>query len=245
MRFEGKKVLITGATSGIGRATSIAFAKEGADVYVVGRNQNRGNKVVADIKELGRNGMFLQCDVSSPEEVEKIYEMMSNEGIIIDVLVNNAGVFITQSLDDMVFDDWSTTFSTNVNSVMLMTKAFINDLKKSRGCIINNASISGLDIFTSGTKNYMYGASKSAVVKFSKLCALNYAPDVRVNVVCPGIVDTELFTNRDFSRFDGVIPMGYISKPEQIAKLIMFLASEDADYITGAVIPVDGGMSLK
>ena len=244
-RFAKKTVLVTGATSGIGRAIAVAFAKDRANVILVGRNEKRGKEVLDSISTYPGIHSFYSCDITDENAVLSLKEKLENEDISIDILVNNAGIFITQDLESIQYKDWVRSFETNVDGAMLMTRAFIHDLKKNKGCIVNNASISGLDIFTSGTKNYMYGASKSALVKFSKLCALNYAPDVRVNVVCPGIVDTEIFENRDFSRFDGVIPMGYISKPEQIAKAVLFLASSDADYITGAVLPVDGGMSLK
>lgn len=244
-RFEGKKILVTGATSGIGRETAKAFAREGAFVIAVGRDEARGEAVVKGISENGGTAAFFRCDVSDPGEVRDLKRKLEKQEIQIDVLVNNAGIFITQALEEIDPDDWARSFRVNVDGVMHMSRTFMADLKKGKGCIVNNASVSGMDSFTSGTKNYMYGASKSAMIKFSKLCALNYAPEVRVNIVCPGIVDTEIFENRDFSRFDGVIPMGYISKPEQVAKAILFLASEDADYITGAVLPVDGGMSLK
>ncbi len=244
-RFKGKTVLITGATSGIGRAVAVAFAGESANVIAVGRNEERGKAVLDNLTAFSGNHRFCKCDITNEQDVLTLKEYLDKQRVSVDILVNNAGVFITQALEDIKYDDWVKSFETNVNGAMLMTKVFIQDLKNNKGCIVNNASVSGLDIFTSGTKNYMYGASKSALIKFSKLCALNYAPEVRVNVVCPGIVDTEIFENRDFSRFDGVIPMGYISKPEQIAKVILFLASEEADYITGAVLPVDGGMSLK
>ncbi len=244
-RFVNKTVLVTGATSGIGRAVAVAFAKEKANVIIVGRNEQRGKSVLSSIAAYPGNHLFCKCDITDEKDISKLHDELSGKDISIDILVNNAGIFITQDLENIRYEDWVRSFETNVDGAMLMTKTFMQDLKEKRGCIVNNASVSGLDIYTCGTKNYMYGASKSALVKFSKLCALNYAPDVRVNVVCPGIVDTEIFENRDFSRFDGVIPMGYISKPEQIAKAVLFLASDDADYITGAVLPVDGGMSLK
>lgn len=243
--FKNKKILITGATSGIGRAIATYFAKEKADVILVGRNEERGMLIQESLKEHSPNCIFVRCDITKEEEVFELKSFLSKNNYSIDILINNAGVFITQDLEHLEYKNWQKSFETNVDGAMFMTKAFIGDLRKNKGCIVNNASVSGLDIFTSGTKNYMYGASKAALVKFSKLCALNYAPDVRVNVICPGIVDTEIFENRDFSRFDGVIPIGYIAKPEQIAKVVKFLASDDADYITGAVIPVDGGMSLK
>lgn len=245
MNFENKNILITGATSGIGRETAKAFSAGGANVIIVGRNSERGEKIVNTIRSNNKCAVFIACDVTKPDEIKSLKNYLISINIKIDVLVNNAGVFITQALEEINYDDWVASFRANLDGAMLMTKAFIKDLEERKGVIVNNASVSGLDIFTSGSKNYMYGASKAALIKFSKLCALNYAPNVRVNVVCPGIVDTEIFENRDFSRFNGVIPMGYISKPEQIAKAIVFLASDEASYITGAVLPVDGGMSLK
>ncbi len=243
-RFVGKIVIVTGATSGIGAETAKEFAEEGAEVVLLGRNGERGALVEEQIRKKGGKAVFYFCDVRSEESVMKVKEEIEKQYAKIDVLFNNAGVWLTEALPDISIENWKKSFETNVDSVLYMTKHFIEMLVRAHGTIINNASVSGLQSWTSGTKNYMYGASKAAAVKFSKLCALNYAKEVRVNVICPGIVDTEIFVNRDFSRFDGAIPMGYIAKPEQIAKLVLFLASESASYITGAVIPIDGGMSL-
>ena len=112
------------------------------------------------------------------------------------------------------------------------------------GSIINNASMGGLDSFVSGTKQYVYASTKAAVIKFSKLLAKNYADSIRVNCICPGIIETEIFINRDFSRFDGTIPMGRIGQPDDVAKVVLFLASDDASYLTGVILPIDGGASL-
>ena len=125
-----------------------------------------------------------------------------------------------------------------------MTKYFISLLSENRGVILNNASVAGLPSFVDGKGAYMYSASKAAVIQFTKLCAKNYAGCLRVNCICPGVVDTPIFTNRDFSRFNNKIPMGRVARPEEIAKGALFLVSEDASYITGAVLPIDGGMSI-
>lgn len=244
-RFAGKTVIITGATSGIGAETAKEFAEEGAEVLLLGRSRERGALVEEQIREKGGKAVFLPCDVRSEESVVRIKQEIEKSYSGIDVLFNNAGVFMTSALQDITSEDWKKSFETNVDGVLYMTKHFMEMLQKNRGTIINNASVSGLQTWNSGTKNYIYGASKAAVIKLSKLCALNYAEHVRVNCICPGIIDTEIFTNRDFSRFDGVIPMGYIGKPEAVAGVVLFLASEEASYITGAVIPIDGGMSLK
>lgn len=244
-RLEGKVAVVTGATSGIGAATAKLMADEGARVILIGRNVERGKKVETLILKKKQNAEFIVCDVTSEQAVQELSIYIKNKYGKIDILFNNAGVFITSSLEDITEADWKKSFATNVDSVMYMTKYFIDMLREVRGNIVNNASVSGLQSWTSGTKNYIYGASKAATIKFTKLCALNYAKEVRVNCICPGIVDTEIFLNRDFSRFDGAIPMGYIAQPIEIAKAVLFLASDDAQYITGAVLPVDGGMALK
>ena len=241
MRFNNKTVLITGATSGMGRDAAKAFAKEGAHVIIVGRSMERGQAVLKEIQEANGCAEFIMCDVSDYSNVAKLYKQISYKYDGLDVLFNNAGIWLTQNLEELDIEDWERSF----NAAMYMTKSFIGMLKKNKGCIITNASISGLDSFVTGRKSYMYAASKTALVKFSKLCAKNYAPyQVRVNVICPGIINTDIFEDKNLDRFNTSIPMGYVGQPEQVSKLVLFLASEDADYITGAVITIDGGMSL-
>jgi Dehydrogenases with different specificities (related to short-chain alcohol dehydrogenases) len=244
-KLDGKIAVITGATSGIGCATAKLFAEEGAVVLLLGRNRERGKEIEDQINSKRGLSEFVSCDVTSQKEVISVKNYIEKNYKRVDILFNNAGVFITSRLEDIAENDWSRSFETNINSAMYMTKAFIDLLMESHGNIINNASISGLQSFTSGTSNYMYGTSKAALVKFSKICALNYARDIRVNCICPGIIDTEIYTNRDFSRFKGMIPMERIANPVEVAKVVVFLASDDASYITGAVLPVDGGASLK
>lgn len=245
LRFKEKVVVVTGATSGIGTATAEMFAQEGAKVILVGRNRERGKKTADRIIEAGNpEPEFICCDVTNLRNVQELRNRVGESYGRVDVLFNNAGIFTTSDLENLDLEEWKRTFDTNMNSVLYMTRCFLDLLIPCHGNIINNASVSGLESFTNGSKTYMYGASKSALIKFSKLCALNYAKDIRVNVLCPGIIDTEIYTNRDFSRFENAIPMGYIARPEQVAEAVLFLASESASYITGAVIPIDGGMSL-
>lgn len=244
-RFIGKTAVITGATSGMGRAVAKAFAEEGADVAVVGRNEERARDVTDFINNSGSgSAKYFLCDVSSYDAVQCLHEEITASYSHIDILYNGMGIYKTYTLEELDMDWWDQTFKTNVNATMYMTKCFIDDLVKTKGCIITTASISGMELYTKGRKNYMYAPSKAALVKFCKLVALNYAKDVRVNVICPGIVQTEIFENPDLSRFDGLIPIGRVAQPEDITGLVKFLASKDAAYITGAVIPIDGAMSL-
>ena len=169
-KFEDKIVLITGATSGIGRATAYEFAKEGAKIILVGTNEERARDVRDKINEEYRNcAEYYLCDISKSDEVDDLKKRISDRYSVIDVLFNNAGVFLTSDLEHMDVECWKKSFQVNVDGTMFMTKAFIDMLKINKGCIINNASVSGLDSFTSGSKNYMYGASKSAQI-FKIMC---------------------------------------------------------------------------
>jgi len=222
------------------------FCNEGATVFLLGRSADKGTAIEHDINSSAEGtAIFFACDVTKEADVKAVYDFVMQRAGRVDILFNNAGAFITSRLESIETSDWKKSFETNVDGVLFMTKYFMPELVKSHGNIVNNASISGLQSFTSGTSNYLYGSSKAAQIKFSKICALNYAESVRVNVICPGIIDTDIYTNKDYSRFDGFIPMNRIAAPEEVANVVLFLASDEASYITGAVIPVDGGASLK
>lgn len=243
-KLEDKTVVITGATSGIGEACAKLFAKEGAKVIIVGRNENRGKKVERDILSGGDYAEFMPCDVTIEEEVKKLKESICEKYNRIDILFNNAGLLITSALEEINGDDWKKIFDINTNAVMYMTKNFIDKIVESKGNILTNASIDGLQSNIRGRATYMYAASKAATIQFMKICALNYSDRIRVNCICPGVTETPFFTNRDFSRFNSSIPMGRVAKPEEIAKAALFLVSDDASYITGSVLTVDGGASI-
>lgn len=245
-RLEGKIALVTGATSGIGRASAVLFAKEGARVICVGRNEERGRETLQMItNEVGDGrARFFSCDVSKTEDILGLYAFVDENYDGLDILFNNAGVFVTRSLEEITDDEWDKVYQINVRGVMNMTKTFIGMLEARRGVLLNTASIGGLQSHIAGRSTYPYATSKAALIQFTKLCALNYSNKIRVNCLCPGITDTPIYTNRDFSRFAG-IPMGRVAQPEEVARAALFLVSDDASYITGAVLPVDGGASLK
>ena len=243
-KLKDRIVLITGGTSGIGACMADVFATEGAQVVIVGRNRECGERIAGEIREKGMHGRFYFCDTTIEKDIISLKEKVEKDYERIDVLVNNAGVFLTSPMEEMLESDFQKSFDTNVKGYFLMVKHFLPLLRKEGGAILNNASVAGMPSFVDGKGAYMYSASKAAVIQFTKLCAKNYAPAIRVNCICPGVVDTPIFTNRDFSRFDGKIPMGRVAQPEEIAQAALFLVSDDAAYITGAVIPVDGGMSI-
>ncbi len=243
-RMRGKTVIITGATSGMGKATAVMFAREGAEVLLVGRNEKRGAEVVREISEFGGKAKLYVCDISFEENVLNLVHRISESYDKIDVLFNNAGIWDTSALEEIDEKRIRKSFAINYDAIVLMSKYFMPMLVRAKGNIINNASMGGLDSFVSGTKQYVYASTKAAVIKFSKLLAKNYADSIRVNCICPGIIETEIFINRDFSRFDGTIPMGRIGQPDDVAKVVLFLASDDASYLTGVILPIDGGASL-
>ncbi|MDQ0205140.1 SDR family NAD(P)-dependent oxidoreductase [Pectinatus haikarae] len=245
-KLNGKIALITGGTSGIGKASAILFAKEGADVICVGRNIKHGEATVnlLNAENGSKRARFFPCDVSLESDIEILQQSVKQQYGKLDILFNNAGVFVTSSLQEITDEVWNIVYKTNLKSVIEMTKAFMPMLEISRGVILNNSSVAGLQSHIAGQKTYLYASSKAALIQFTKLCALNYSPSVRVNCLCPGITDTPIYTNRDFSRFDN-IPMKRVARPEEIAKAALFLVSNDASYITGVTLPVDGGASLK
>lgn len=245
-RLNGKIALITGGTSGIGEAVAKLFAHEGAKVVLVGRNDRKGQAIVRKINEEQdcEASVFFHCDVTDLLEINALYEFVRDKYERIDILFNNAGVLITRSLDEITLEDWNVVYDTNVKATVAMTKKFIAMLQAAKGTIVNNASVAGMHSHTEGRRAYLYASSKAALIQFTKLCALNYAREVRINCVCPGIIDTPIYENRDYSRFSG-IPMGRVGTPDEMAKVVLFLASEDASYLTGVVLPVDGGSSLS
>lgn len=242
-KLHGKIAVITGGSSGIGKACAKLFAAEGAIVIAVGRNEANGKAVEAEICLEGGNAHFVRCDVTLETDIIQLKEYIKNVYGRLDILINNSGVFITSSLDKEVDDEWRYNFDVNVTGCYLMVRHLIPMLAGNRGCILFNASVAGLQSYAVGS-SYMYSASKAAVIQFSRVLAKNHAREIRVNCICPGIIDTPIYKNPDMSRFDDRIPMGRVGKPEEVAKVALFLVSDDASYITGVVIPVDGGVSL-
>jgi NAD(P)-dependent dehydrogenase (short-subunit alcohol dehydrogenase family) len=243
-KLDGKVALITGGTSGIGEACVRLFANEGADVIIVGRNLERGKVIEEDSIKNGKKAKFYSCDVTDVGEIENLYNNVIVDFGRLDILFNCSGILITSDLENITIDDWDKTFDTNTKSVMMMSQKFIDLIVLSKGNILNCASIDGLDCNIRGSKNYMYSSSKAATIHFTKYCALNYSNKIRVNCLCPGVTDTPLWTNRDFSRFNSSIPMGRVGRTEEIAKAALFLVSDDASYITGVALPVDGGAAI-
>lgn len=244
---NGKVALITGATSGIGVAIAERLAEKGISVALVGRNIERGNLICKKLK--AKYGYlkvcFFQCDVSNEKEVREMISLVEKDFCRIDILINNAGVMLpSMEIERMDSDDWKTTFDININGMFYVTKYAKPYLLKTKGCIVNNASIAGLQYYAAG-RSYAYSASKAAVIQFSHQMAKNYGEEgVRVNCICPGIIDTPILGDRDRKIYAERIPLGYVGNPDDVAKVVSFLVSDDASYLTGVVLPIDGGASI-
>lgn len=244
-KFENKVVIVTGGTSGIGEATAELLAEEGAKVIIVGRDSDRGKNVQEKLNRIGDDCHFFQADVSNKNDVKKLRAYVDEHFGRLDALFNNAGILITGTLEELTDEQWDRSYEVNVKATMRMCKTFIDLLVASRGVVLNNASINGLNCYIKGARSYMYATSKAAAIQFTKYVAKNYAPHVRANVLCPGMTVTNLFTNRNFSRFKDVNLVGRMAEPIEIAKVAVFLLSEDASFVTGSVIVADGGETIK
>ncbi|MBO5011670.1 MAG: SDR family oxidoreductase [Elusimicrobiaceae bacterium] len=244
-RLSQKVALITGATSGIGKATAKKLAEEGASVALIGRNIKSGLEIEQDIKTAGGEAAFFACDVANEEEVKRtIADVITRYGRL-DILFNNAGVMLpSMEIERMPVNEWKQTFDVNITGMFLVTRYAKPYIVAQKGSIINNASIAGLQHYAAG-RSYAYSASKAAVIQFSHQMAKNYGEEgVRVNCICPGIILTPILHGRDPKIYEDRIPLGRVGTPEDVAKTVAFLASEDAAYLTGVVLPIDGGASL-
>ncbi|MFB6084133.1 MAG: SDR family NAD(P)-dependent oxidoreductase [Halorientalis sp.] len=239
MDLDGKTAIVTGGSSGIGKAIAEAYVDAGASVVIANRSKDQG-RTVAD--ELGCR--FVRTDVSEFDAVEALVETTVEEYGALDVVVNNAGVGSESSVGEMDLDEWETVVSVDLDGVMHGTKAALPHLLESEGCVINIASIYGL---VGGRGAAAYSAAKGGVVNFTQQVAVDYADEgVRVNSICPGFVETPmteplLETDQFYNYVRENTPMNRPAQPEEIAPLAVFLASDDASYLTGANIPVDGG----
>lgn len=243
--LNNKVALVTGATSGIGEATAKLLSENGAKVVLVGRNEERGKLLENQILQNGGDAFFIKTDVSDEQQVITMVKIITEKYNTIDILFNNAGVmFPSMEIERMPVEDWKVSFDINVTGMFLVTRYLKPFLLKSKGVIINNASIAGMQHYAAG-RSYAYSASKAAVIQFTHQMAKNYGEEgIRVNCICPGIILTPILHGRDPKIYEERIPLGRVGTPDDVAKVVVFLASEQAAYLTGVVLPIDGGASL-
>jgi meso-butanediol dehydrogenase / (S,S)-butanediol dehydrogenase / diacetyl reductase len=254
-RLQGKVALITGGISGIGEATAKLFAREGARVAITGRRAELGEAVVAQIKQAGGEATFIVADVIRAEDCRRsIGETMAAFGCI-DILFNNAGIVTQGTLEETAEDEWVQTFDVNVKGTYLMTKLVLPIMRgQGGGVIVNNASDWGI---VGGPHYAAYSASKGAVVLLTKTVALEVARDhIRVNAVCPGDTYVERWRIDEYRNPSGdfeaelkamgeALPIGRVGTVDEIANAVLFLASDESSFMTGATLMVDGGNTAR
>jgi NAD(P)-dependent dehydrogenase (short-subunit alcohol dehydrogenase family) len=248
-RLAGRAAIVTGGTSGMGRATALLFAREGAMVAVGGRDEERGRDVVGAIRRDGGQAILARGDVRSAADCRRIAEETLAAFGRIDVLFNNAGVFFPHTVPDCTEEEWDLTVDVNLKGTFLMSKAVLpHMIARRNGVIINNGSGWGL---VGGDAAASYCASKGGVVLLTKAMAVDHGRQgIRVNCICPGDVDTPMLPADAKSRgqsweeyLKGAVnrPLGRIGTPDEIARAALFLASDDSSFMTGATLVVDGG----
>ncbi len=246
MKFSGKVVIVTGGSRGIGKATANLFAKEGANVVITAKNNTR---LQSTAKELGIVGLV--GDIRRKGDVEGVVKKTLNKFGKIDILVNNAGIFPdVKPLHKTSEEEWNEIIDINLTGQFRFTKAVIPHMTKKGGCIINISSDAGLKSFENFEAD-SYSATKAALIHLTKAWAIEYAKyKIRVNCICPGIVETDMtepYLRTEIDRAMAIAehPIGRIGNPEDVAKAILYFASEDSSWITGAILSVDGGAATK
>jgi len=252
MDFSGAAVLVTGGTSGIGAAVARAFGDAGASVLFSGRDAGRGAEVTADIASDGGRAEFIAADISDKDAGDFLVNTALDRFGRLDVLVNNAGIIHSGDAQETTDEQWDETIAVNLTAAFRMSRAAIAAMRKQGGgAIVNIASDWAL---VGGRRAVAYCASKGGLLMMTKAMALDHAKEnIRVNAVCPTEIMTPMLTGEfraagitDEEGLDAVaraIPMGRVGTPEEVARAVLFLASEQASFLTGVGLPVDGGVT--
>jgi len=246
MKLKDKKVFITGAGQGIGRAIALSMAREGADIGIADINLENAERTAEEIRSLGVKTMAIQLDVSKTDDVSRAFKSFMNEMGSLDILVNNAGITRDSLLLRMKDEDWDAVIDVNLKGVFLCSREAIKIMAKNRyGKIIN---ISSVVAFMGNPGQANYSASKAGVVGLTKTMAREYASrGIRVNTVAPGFIQTAMtdaLPENVKEEMKRLIPLGQFGIPEDVASAVLFLASPESDYITGQVLHVNGGMYM-
>lgn len=244
LQLEGKVAVVTGATRGIGFEVARSLAKCGAKVACIGTNEEKLTKSVDQINSEGGCARAYICDVSQADRVKEMAKAVLTDFEKVDILVNNAGITRDMLMRRITDDQWNDVIGVNLNGTFYVTRAFVESMRKSKwGRIVNISSISGL-IGNPGQANY--SASKAGVIGFTRTISKELANrNITVNAIAPGFIDTDMTAVLSDVLIQGIkdrIPLGRIGKPEDIANAVLFFVSDEASFVTGQIMAVDGGM---
>lgn len=250
-RLSGKVALITGGGTGIGRACAVSIGGEGGCVAVAGRRKAPLDEVVREIEESGGRALAVPCDVTEKSAVEAAVAATVGHFGRLDIVVNNAGAVLAATVDKTSDEDWQRLLAANLTGTFLVSRAVLPALRKAGGgSIVNIGSILGI---VSRKERAAYSAAKAGVIGLTRAMALDHAHEkIRVNCVCPSIIETELGMRSiaqaadpeaERRRRSAEIPLGRMGKPEDVAQMVLYLASDESAWVTGAALPLDGGLT--
>ena len=248
MKLKDRVAVITGAGSGIGRASALEFAREGARVVVADVNAAGAQETVRHVEALGGQALAVQTDVASPNSVQHLVKATLQAYAQVHVLFNDAAIQVNKTVEDMTVEEWNREIAVNLGGVFLCSKFFLPHLRRTKGCIINMASVNGFFVepMCAG-----YCATKGAIIALTKAMAIDHGKEgIRVNCICPGYIDAGLAWGYFEAQSDPAAAraaagklhaLWRIGRPEEVGRLAVFLASDDASFMTGSAVVVDGG----
>lgn len=252
MKLKDKVFIITGATSGIGKGIALKFAEEGASLILSGRDQEKGNEVIQDIQSKPGKAEFFFGDVGEESTNQKLVDLAVERYDKLNGLVTNAGILGLGKITELETGIWRKTLSTNLDAVYFLLKYAIPEMQKAgQGLAVINASIAAYKSFPN---HPAYCASKAGLLALAKQAAVDYGPEIRINIICPGPVDTKLLHDSAIafpdpenavSDAEKATLMKSLGQPADIAKLVLFLASDDSCWITGSAFTIDGGIMVN
>ena len=246
-RYAGKNVLISGGGSGIGHAICLRLAAEGANIILIDKDLQGGQAVEQELKQQNTKAFFIRADITSEADVEKVHKEATLFFGTIDVLVNNAGAAFAENYAMTTLENWNQDIALNLTGHYMLTRLFLPDMEaQGKGAITNISSVNGAQSFG----NPAYSAAKAGVISFTQTLAIEYGPKgIRANVVLPGTIETPVWQTRKDSRPEvfelvkGWYPVGRVGRPEDIAAAVAFLSADEASFVNGASLNVDGGLT--
>jgi NAD(P)-dependent dehydrogenase (short-subunit alcohol dehydrogenase family) len=243
-KLQDKVAVITGGVSGIGAATARLFVSEGAKVVLVDLNEEKGKAFETELKALNAEALFIKADITSEEEVANIFKQTVESFGKVDIVFNNAGIGRVQPSHELEYAEWRKTVNVDLDGVFLVARESIREmLKTGGGTIVNTASMYG---WVGSPGSAAYNAAKGGVLNLTRSLALEYAEqNIRVNSLCPGFIDTPIIPEESKKALAAATPVKRLGKAEEMAKAVLFLASDDSSFMTGNSLTVDGGYTAQ